>query len=227
MSSTPNFTAAQIAADALRLELLILSLIKDVRTAIPVQVKAVFPGQGSPPAIGTVTVQPLVQTVDGTGKLWSLAEVYDATFFRIQSGNSAVVIDPSEGDIGLAVVCDRDISSVIAAMGLAGPGSARTHDMSDLVYALSIRSAKPVTQYLTMNDDGITMLSPNTITIQGQQINLVGPINQTNGDVSLETKLTVPNVDATTDVTVPNGSVNDHVHPGVQTGSGDTGPMTG
>lgn len=29
------------------------------------------------------------------------------------------------------------------------------------------------------------------------------------------------------DVIVPNGSVNGHVHPGVQTGSGDTGNMTG
>lgn len=184
MSATPNFLASQIASEALRQELLILSLIKDVRTAIPVKVIAVHPGTGNPPAIGTVDVQPLVQTVDGTGRLWSLAEVYGASFCRIQSGASAIVVDPSEGDIGLAVVNDRDISAVIASAGLAGPGSARTHDISDLVYVLSLRSAKAITQYLLMNSSGITMLSPNTITIQGQQINLVGPVNANGATIS-------------------------------------------
>ena len=225
MSATPNFTAAQIASEALRQELLILSILKDARTAIPVKVLAVHPGEGNPPAIGTVDVQPLVQTVDGTGKLWSLAEVFGVPFCRIQSGANAIVVDPSVGDIGLAVTCDRDISSVIAAAGLAGPGSARTHDISDLVYVLSLLSAADITQYLLMNSSGITLLSPNTITIQGQQINLVGPVNQTSGDVTLASKVTVPNVDATTDVTVPNGSVNGHVHSDPQ--GGVVGPMTG
>lgn len=137
----PNFDPAQIVSDALRSEFLIRALIKDVRTAMPVKVMAVHPGAGSPPAIGTVDVQPLVQTVDGSGKLWSLAEVYGASFCRNQSGGNAVIVDPVVGDIGLAVVCDRDITSVIAAAGLAGPGSARTHDVSDLIYVSSILSA--------------------------------------------------------------------------------------
>jgi hypothetical protein len=221
----PNFSPAQIVAEALRTELLIRALIKDVRTAIPVKVVAMHAGAGTPPAIGTVDVQPLVQTVDGSGKLWSMAKVYGASFCRIESGASAVVVDPAVGDVGLAVVCDRDISSVIASAGLTGPGSARTHDISDLVYVLSLRSSATITQYLLMNANGITMLSPNTITIQGEQINLVGPVNQTNGDVTMATKVTVPTVAATTDVTVPNGSVNSHVHVDPQGGS--VGPMIG
>jgi hypothetical protein len=225
MSATSNFTAAQIAAESLRDELLIRTLIKDVRTAIPVKVIAVHPGAGTPPAIGTVDVQPLVQTVDGSGKLWKLGVTYGASFCRAQAGNTAFIVDPAVGDRGLAVACDRDISSVLASGGLAGPGSARTHDISDLVYVLSIKSAVPITQYILANASGITLLSPNTITIQGEQINLVGPVNQTNGDVTLETKVTVPNVDATTDVTVPNGSVNNHVHADPQ--GGVVGPMTG
>jgi hypothetical protein len=184
MSATPNFTASQIASEALRNQLLILSLIKDVRTAIPVKVIAVHPGTGTPPAIGTVDVQPLVQTVDGTGKLWNLGVTYGASFCRAQAGNTAFVLDPAVDDIGLAVVCDRDISSVMAAAGLAGPGSARTHDISDLVYVLSIKSAAPITQYILANASGITMLSPNTITIQGQQINIVGPVNANGATIS-------------------------------------------
>lgn len=195
---------------------------------MPVKVVAVHPGTGSPPTIGTVDVQPLVQTEDGSGKLWSLDTTYGAPFIRIQSGSSALVIDPSVNDIGLAVVCDRDISAVLASGGqLSGPGSARTNSVSDLVYIASIISASAITQYLLMNSSGITLLSPNTVTIQGAQINLVGPVSQTNGNVTMSSKLTVPNVDATTDVTVPNGSVNNHVHGGVTTGGGSTGGMTG
>lgn len=227
MNAVPNFSASQIASEALRQELLILSLIKDVRTAIPVKVIAVHPGTGNPPAIGTVDVQPLVQTVDGTGKLWSLAKVYGVPFCRIQSGGTAIVVDPSVGDIGFAVACDRDISSVIASADLAGPGSARTHDISDLVYVLSVISATAVTQYILANSSGITMLSPNTITIQGQQINLVGPVNQTDGDVTLETKVTVPNVVATTDVLAGPAEISsvNHAHTSATPGTPTSPPI--
>ena len=226
MSVTPGYTPAQITSEALRTELLIRTLLMDMRTAVPVQVMAVHPGTGTPPTIGTVDVQPLVQVEDGSGKLWSMGQTYGAPFIRIQSGSSALVIDPSVNDIGLAVVCDRDISSVLASGGqISGPGSARTNSISDLVYVASIISAAAITQYLLMNSSGITLLSPNTVTIQGAQINLVGPVSQTNGTVTMQTKLTVPNVNATTDVTVPNGSVNGHYHSDPQ--GGNTGGMTG
>lgn len=224
----PNYGPSEIAADALRIELLIRSLLMSVRTAMPVKVVAVHPGSGSPPLIGTVDVQPLVETVDGTGKLWSLAEVYGAPFLRLQSGGNAVVIDPAVGDVGLAVACDRDISSVIASGGaLSGPGSARLYDISDLIYVASILSIAAITQYIQFTSSGITAVSQSQITLQAPTISLEGAVNQTNGNVTMQTKLTVPNVDATTDVTVPNGSVNNHVHPGVETGTSSTGQMTG
>jgi Phage protein Gp138 N-terminal domain len=170
----PNFDAAQIAFDPLRLEFLIRAILKDARTAIPVQVVAVHPGTGSPPAIGTVDVQPLVQTVDGSGKLWSMAEVYGASFSRVQSGSTAFILDPSVGDIGLATVCDRDISSVIAAGGIAGPGSARTHDISDLVYQFTIISSA-ITQYLQMTASLLKAVFPN-INLNGVTISSSGTL---------------------------------------------------
>lgn len=188
--STPNLSPAQIAVEALRTQALILSLIRDIRTAIPVKVMAVHPGEGTPPAIGTVDVQPLVQAVDGAGKLWKLGKTYGAQFSRIQAGNTAIVVDPNVGDIGLAVACDRDISSVIAAAGIAGPGSARIHDISDLVYLYSILSVKAITQYILANAQGLTLLTPNTLTLQGGQINMVGPINANGAIISSAGEIT-------------------------------------
>lgn len=226
MTAIPNFAAANLTAEALRVELLIRSILMGVRTAIPVKVLVVTPGAGSPPAIGTVDVQPLVQTVDGTGKLWPIKTVRQVPFCRAQSGASAFIIDPSVGDIGIAVACDRDVSAVLASGGqLSGPGSMRRHHISDLVYVLSIISPVAITQYLIANASGITMLSPNSVTIQAPQINLVGAVNQTSGNVTLATKVTVPNVVASADVTVPAGSVNNHFHSDPQ--GGDTGTMTG
>jgi hypothetical protein len=211
-SSQPNFGASELSVEALRTQALILSLIKDIRTAIPVKVVAVHPGAGTPPAIGTVAVQPLVQAVDGAGKLWSLGVTYGASFCRIQAGATAIVVDPAVGDIGLAIACDRDISSVIAAAGLAGPGSARTHDVSDLVYLYSIVSAVAITQYILANAAGITLLSPNTITIQGAQINMTGPINANGAVISNAGEIT----DAAGKV------LGTHIHPDPQ--GGNTGP---
>lgn len=181
MSATPNFTASQIASEALRNQLLILSLIKDVRTAIPVKVMAVHPGTGTPPAIGAVDVQPLVQTVDGTGRLWQLGITYGAQFSRIQGGGNALVLDPGVGDIGLAVVCDRDISSVVSAKGMAGPGSARTHDLSDLVYQYSIISAAALEQYIWF----------------AAGINIQSPVVSTSGNLAVGTGASAVSTDMT------------------------------
>jgi hypothetical protein len=155
----PNFGPSNISVESLRMRALIESLIKDARTAMPVKVMAVHPGAGSPPTIGTVDVQPLVQTVDGSGKLWPLGVTYGASFSRSQAGANAIVMDPGVGDIGIATVCDRDISSVVASGGLAGPGSARTHDISDLVYQFSIFTAAELQQYIWFAA-GINIKSP-------------------------------------------------------------------
>jgi hypothetical protein len=211
-AAQPNFGPSELAVEALRTQALILSLIKDIRTAIPVKVVAVHPGVGAPPAIGTVDVQPLVQTVDGAGKLWSLGVTYGAQFCRIQAGATAIVVDPSVNDIGLAIACDRDISSVIASAGLAAPGSARAHDISDLIYLYSVVSAAAITQYILANAEGITLLSPNTITIQGAQINMIGPINANGATISGAGEIT----DAASKV------LGTHIHPDPQ--GGVTGP---
>lgn len=192
MSATPNFTPLDIASEAQRSHLLVKALIQDLRTAIPVEVVAVHLGAGSPPAVGTVDVQPLVQTVDGSGKLWSLGVTYGATFSRVQAGGNALIMDPTVGDIGLAGVCDRDISSVIASGGLAGPGSARTHDVSDLVYLFSIRSVAALAQYIWF----------------AAGINIQSPAVSTSGNLSVGTGATGTLTDLTGQVaTVQNGII--------------------
>lgn len=184
MSAIPNFSSSQIATEALRNELLIRSLIQDARTAILVKVMAVHPGSGSPPTIGTVDVQPLVSTVDGSGKKWLLGVTYGAPFGRIQFGGTGIIADPAVNDIGLAVACDRDISSVLALGAvlatpsnsqIPGPGSRRTHNISDLVYVMSIISAASITQYLQLTASLLKAVFPN-INLNGVAIDSEGTL---------------------------------------------------
>lgn len=191
-SSQPNFSPSQVSVEALRDQALMLSLIKDIRTAMIVKVKAVHPGAGSPPSIGSVDIQPLVQTVDGAGRLWSLGVTYGASFSRVEAARNAIVMDPGVGDIGLATACDRDISSAVAAGGLAGPGSARTHDISDLVYQFTIISAAQIEQYIWF----------------AAGINIQSPVVSTSDNLSVGTGATGSFTDLTGQVcTVQNGII--------------------
>jgi hypothetical protein len=114
-----------------------------------------------------------------------LKVTHGVPFSRIQAGGTAFVLDPAVNDIGLAGASDRDISSVLAAGGkLSLPGSARTHDISDLVYLFTVISAAEITQYIWANANGITVLTPNTLTLQGQQINIIGPVNANGATIS-------------------------------------------
>ena len=53
------------------------------------------------------------------------------------------LIDPTQGDIGLAIFADRDISSVRANRAQANPGSYRRFDMADGVYIGGILNGMP------------------------------------------------------------------------------------
>lgn len=171
----PNYDASQIVSEPQRIELLIRSILLGVRTAIPVKVLAVHPGTGSPPAIGTVDVQPLVQSVGSNGTPWSLKPNYGVPFCRIQCGSTAIVADPQVNDIGIAVACDRDISKVLATGAISMPGSARKHNLSDLVYLFSIISAASISQYLQMTASLLKAVFPS-INLNGVTINSSGDL---------------------------------------------------
>lgn len=201
MSVIPNFNASEMTSDGQLTALLIRSILAGVRTAIPVQVLAVYPGPGTPPAIGTVDVQPLVQMVDGSRTAWPLKPNYGVPFCRIQTGTTGIVADPQVNDIGIAVACDRDISKVLATSGqLSMPGSARKHNLSDLVYLFSIISAASITQYLQMTASLLKAVFPS--------INLNGVTIDDSGNLSATT-LSAANgaTGAGNTVTVVNGIV--------------------
>ena len=144
-------------------EFLLRSLAASVRVALPVEVLAVT-RTGGVEDVGTVDVQPLIDQQDAQGIRVTHAPCYSLPYIRFQCGANAVIIDPQPGDIGLAVFCDKDISSFMANRGArSAAGSRRIHSLSDGIYIASIITKAPV-QYIRFHADGIEINSPMNIT---------------------------------------------------------------
>ena len=195
-----NLVPADYSSEIERLKAIINNSLSGLRTAMPVKIISVSNNGGLSP-IGTVNVQPMVSMLDGSGNAWPHGIIYTVPYMRIQGGANGIILDPAIGDIGIATVCDRDISTVQNTGKVSTPGSLRKHDMSDMVYLMTIIGAAP-TQYIQFNSAGITITSPTAVTI--------------NADVTINGTLT------------NNGHLvgSTHTHGGVTTGSGHTGVPT-
>lgn len=172
------------ATDYQALEFFVNAILSRARTAHPVSVQAVHGGGLGP--IGTVDVLPLVNQMNGIGQGQAHGTVFARPYIRWQGGSSAVILDPSINDVGLLVCCDRDISNVVANLAAALPASLRRFNFADGIYVGCSLSKTTPTQYVQFlpNAGGIKIISPQTVTIQGSQINLTGPVNANGATIS-------------------------------------------
>ena len=184
-----NHVSSDNASEVNRLNYIIRTALSGLRTAMPVQVMSVTNSGGISP-IGYVGVMPLVSTLDGDGQVVDHATIYNVPYMRIQGGSNGIILDPAVGDIGLAIVCDRDITAVKSAKKVSAPGSLRKNDMSDMVYLMTIIGAAP-TQYIQFNSSGITITSPNNVTVNAPtaivnastNVTMNTPILKVSGDI--------------------------------------------
>lgn len=191
--------------------------IARVRTAMLVQVKSCS-NSGGVSAVGTVSVQPMVNMIDGQGNSTPHGEVFNLPYFRLQGGaNGAVIIDPVPGDIGVAVICDRDSSAVQSTKAVANPGTYRTHDIADGLYLGGFLNAVP-NAYVQFDGQG----NVNIVDNNGNQIQMASGGITITGNVKVN-----GSIQATGDVQGGSISLENHVHTGVTSGSSNTGPATG
>jgi hypothetical protein len=156
---------------------LIRQILNQTNTATLVMVKAVTnAGELSP--VGYVDVLPLVNQLDGFDNAIPHGVVHHLPYMRVQGGANAVIIDPQIGDIGIAVFAQSDISAIKAnsrtdARGAANPGSRRKFAYEDGLYIGGVLNGTP-TQYVQFNASGISIISPNAVTITAPAINSTG-----------------------------------------------------
>lgn len=181
-----------------------------LQTAMLVQV-ASCTNDGDVSAVGFVDVLILVNQQNSSGVGLQEGQLVNLPYVRIQGGSNAVILDPQPGDIGIAVFASRDISTVVATKKQANPATFRAYDFSDGLYIGGVLNGVP-TQYVQFSSDGITLVSPNQITLQA-------PTVAVQGDLTVSGTTT-----GTGDGTFDGTDVHTHVHGGVQSGGSDTGP---
>lgn len=222
-TATPFQRPETATTDWMALQFMIVQRLMRVQTVTLVEVQAVYGGGLGP--VGTVDVQPLVDQVDGAGNAVPLAVIYGRPYVRWCGGQSAIILDPQEDDIGVMCFASRDISSVIANQGQEGPPpSGRVFSFSDGLYLGSIPLGVTPQQYVQflVNDDGdpngITITSINgPVTINGVTIDTSGNITtsgtvkggdcQTSSGISLKNHvhLYTPGTGTPTDTGAPSG----------------------
>lgn len=115
-------------------------------------------------AVGTVTVQALVNQVTGNGQAVPHGPLYDVPYFRLQGGPGAVIIDPNVGDIGLCAFSDRDISLVKATKAQANPGSDAMFDWADGLYFGGFLNGVP-TCYVQVQGTTVNVVAAGVVNV--------------------------------------------------------------
>jgi len=199
---------------------LVNQIISGKWTVCVVKVTAVK-GGGPTSAPPTVSVQPLVNQVDGQGQATPHGVINGIPVVRMQGGNGAVVVDPLEGDIGIMLVASRDISAVKNTQAQANPGSTRTFDPADGIYLGGILNKAPGPYFQITKDQIVGQFNQGN----GFTINAAG-ISFTGVNMSIKASSSGLALTAGSASIAVNKTWDTHTHP-VSTAPGETGAPVG
>ena len=175
-----------------------------------------------------VDVIPLVTRTDPSGATIQNSNIFNVPVFRLQRGNSAVIMNPVPGDIGMIAICDRDNSVARANRKQSVPGSKRMHSKSDALYLGGFLNAQP-TQYIEFADGAINITTPNPVNVHCSSANITAPDGITattpfvhvTGDITAGGNITDNNGTQSASLKTLRDNYDQHKHPvtGIQTGS--------
>lgn len=202
-------------------------------TSTPVLVTAV--SGGGKESMPIVSVQPMVNQIDGQGFATAHGVISNIPAVRWQGGKNAIICDPKVGDKGMMMVASRDISAVKSSGAVANPGSERRYDPADGVY-IGCFSADEPDQFVEFKSDGIKVVDKNgnIVETDADGTTLTDPsgsvIEMKSGGVTITPSggtLAVNGSIAATGGISSNGGQHTlaaHVHSGVTPGPSNTGP---
>lgn len=179
-------------------------IISENYSAMPVIVQAAYEDR--------VDVMIAINKVDGIGNTFPSATIFNVPVALPRCGNNAISMTPEKGDLGLLVVCDRDISALKESKKESPPGSFRINNLADGVYLPSILNPSNPNQAIAFTNNGILIYDKNGNSISMNQNGIV-----INGNVSISGSLTVNVGGNPVDLTT-------HIH---DTPRGPSGPPRG
>lgn len=178
----------------------------------------------------TCTVQPTIKAFvrqqDGTQVWVQLPILQDVPILFPCVGSFALTLPIAVGDEVLVVFASRCIDAWWQQGGIQIQAELRMHDLSDGFAIPGPRSVPNVLQNISPNTAQLRSADGSTYVeiAQGQVVNIVAP-----GGLNIQANVNVTGtLNATEEITANGGhTVSAHMHGGVQTGGGETGPPTG
>lgn len=148
--------ASDLIDDYNALIYIINSVVKKVNTVELVRVEAVNQEEK------TVTIIPIVQDANAEGNRIPVSPIQDIRYIRWQYGGNAIKATPEVGDIGMVVICKKDISN--AEEGIIA--THREYCIADGIYIGGIFGLnQEPTQFVEFTEEGINITSPNDINL--------------------------------------------------------------
>ena len=173
----------------------------------------------------TVIAVPVVATVDGQGNQQGAVNYVELPHYRVNAGVCGIIIDPQPGDLGVFVVCKKNISKA-PRRSTQTPGSFRQFNMADSVMVATIHTSAP-TVYIHLKQDGnIDITAPTAVTVKAPTVNVEaeGAYNLTAPQINIKGTIQVDGtITSSGNVTGAGISLNSHVHSGIMPGGSDTG----
>lgn len=169
---TGHIGLGDVTSEANRLSAAIRSVLSEGVSATLVKIEAVSSYDDGG---WSVDVHPLVMQIDGAGNAVDHGIIHGLPVAEYRGGKSAFVIQPTVGDIGVALFCHNDISAVKRTRSTSAPNTHRRQSWSDGVYLMGILADVPE-QYLRLDDSGAHMKCKK-FTIDCPDVELSGKIS--------------------------------------------------
>ena len=209
-----------------------------VNTAALVRVDGCTSGGSSSPA-GEVSATPMAAQTDAQGNALGMASIPSMRHVRMQAGIAAIVMDPVPGDLGVAVFCKSDSSTIqTGTTEPQRPGSFRKFSQADGVLVGAVSNKAPEVWIELKQDKTIIIHAPEGVKIEtdktvevtaAEKVQITAPQIELNGELTMSghtggtTHATLNgSLTATEELTANGVAMTTHTHGGVDTGDGST-----
>lgn len=142
------------------LKFLTESFLSNVRTAFLAKVLYVYKEKEM------VDVIPAIKGIDGDGKELEQSPIMRVPYFQYIGGSNKVIITPEQGDYGLCVASDRDITNFKINTEDTKLGTIRMFDARDSLYLGGFLNKKQIKNLIEINNNGIKVKTDGTMTIE-------------------------------------------------------------
>lgn len=161
------------------------------------------------PEDNTADLQPAIQRVLQDNTFQDRSVLSNVPVLELGGNGLSIKIPLKEGDTGIVIFCDRDITLFKQEKSNTQPNTLRKHDLSDGIFIPMRFGNTGSSNILIQSEDEATQFE---ITSSGINIK---------GNITVDGEITATDVKTTTNV-----SLKDHKHGGVTTGSGSTAVPT-